>query len=129
MLNKIKYWLWYLFFSVYWTAHELGEKEKPHENAKYYLILTIALNIFGIFEILLFYGFYLNAYLVVFGAALVGIIITNRFFFRKNVFVSKLPEFSSLQEKSYKFKRYKLLIFVALWTICFVAFGGVIRMK
>lgn len=126
-LRRFKFFFTYLFFSVYWTAYELGEKDKPEENSKYFITLTIALNVVALFEILIFYGVKLNAYLVVFLSWAVAASTVHLLFFKKNIYRTKFEKFEYLKHAPYKKKRYAIMIVIALWSIAAVALGAIIR--
>ncbi len=127
MKSKINYYWWYLFFSSYWTAYELGEKNKPEENAKYFIGFIIGLNMFALFQILLLYGIQVNTYIFVPLCFLTGIIIVNRIYFHKNRYIKMKESFLFLQNSSNKSKRYKVLFLTAIWSIAFVAAIAVMR--
>jgi hypothetical protein len=47
-MNKIINFYWKLFFSAYWVAYYLVEKDDPQINATYFLILLSGLNFTGV---------------------------------------------------------------------------------
>lgn len=128
ILKRITYSWWYLFFSAYWTAYHLGETEEPEGNAYYLLNVLIGLNIFGVMQFLKFTGYNFSITALIIICVLPAIIIPYLSFKKGNRYKMRMSEFEFLKEGCNAKKRYILLILISLWSVLFVAIGGVIRM-
>lgn len=127
-LKVLKYYWWFLFYSAYWTAYNLGEKDEPEGNAIYYFNLLIGFHFFGIVQLILFWGYDFTAEIGVGVCVLAALIIPYLAFRKGNRYKTKSEEFKFLKDASTAKMRHILLITQALWSIIFVAFGGLIRM-
>jgi len=126
-MKRLNYFLWYFFFSAYWTAYELGEKRNPKSNASYLLSLNIGWNLFGLFQILLLFG-YQKPTLLLIGLCLIPAVFIPYFLTNnKKEYLKKNEEFAYLKNIENKRARYILLISITLWSIAFVAIVAVLR--
>jgi hypothetical protein len=128
-LKKVIYYWWYLFFSAYWTAFHLGERDEPESNAIYYFNLLIGFHLFGIMQLIKFLGYDFSISVLV-GICVFPAIAIPYFSFKKgNRYIKKIDDFKFLKDTSYAKKRHSLLIILSFWSIIFVAIGGIIRMN
>ncbi|HLN71819.1 MAG TPA: hypothetical protein VK205_00890 [Prolixibacteraceae bacterium] len=128
IFKKITYSWWYLFYSAYWTAYHLGEKENPESNAIYYYNLLIGFNLFGLAQLAKFKGYDLSITILVIMCVLPAILIPYFSFDRGNRYKQKMNEFKFVKNKTHARQRHILLLVLAIWSILFNAIGGIIRM-
>lgn len=126
-MGRINSFLWYFFFSAYWTAHELGEKRNPESNASYLLALNIGWNLFGMCQIGLYSGYKISNVLLIIFCLVPAIFIPYYMTKSKSRFQKKSAEFAYLRDQKLKRRRYILLIMLTLWSIGFVAGIAVLR--
>ena len=127
--KKLNFSWWYLFYSAYWTAFHLGEKEEPESNAIYYFNLLIGFHLFGIMQLIKFWGYNFSVAVLIIVCMLPAIIIPYLSFKKGERFKRKKEEFIFLKEASNAKKRHILLLVLSIWSILFVALGGIIRLK
>lgn len=127
--NKITYAWWYLFFSAYWTAFNLGEKKAPEDNAVYIFNYWLGLNLFGIMQLIKFLGYTFSVIVLISICVFPAIAIPYFSFKKENRYRKRIDEFNFLKDTCYAKKRYLLLIILSLWSVLFVAIGGIIRMN
>lgn len=128
IFKKITYSWWYLFYSAYWTAYHLGEKENPESNACYLLKILIGFNMFALFQFGLYFGYAFSTTLFFIVCILPAALIPYFSFERRSRYKLRMNEFKLLKNQSYARKRHILLIVLAIWSILFSAIGGIIRM-
>lgn len=128
-LRRISYSWWFLFYSAYWTAYHLGEKEEPESNAIYYFNLLIGFHLFGIMQLVKYWVYDFSIPVLVSVCVLPALIIPYLSFRKGKRYKTKIDEFKFLKGNSNARKRYILLIILSLWSVLFVAIGGIIRMQ
>ena len=115
-MRYIKYFLWYLFFSAYWTAYNLGEKIRPESNATNFIMFAIGLNLFALFEMALLFGYKFSGIILFLFCVLPAVLIPYLLFTQNKVFKSKIEQFRFLNTREYNRKRYILLISITVET-------------
>ena len=127
--RKIIYGWWYLFYSAYWTAFNLGEKEEPESNAIYYFNLLIGFHLFGIMQLAKFFGHNFSITVLISVCVLPALIIPYLSFKKGGRYKTQIEKFKFLKDANNAKMRHTLLIILSLWSVLFVAIGGIIRMK
>lgn len=125
----MNYYIWYLFYSAYWSAYELGEKDSPQGNANYLLTIILGVNLFTIFQLLSLFDIKLPIFYLVGICAGIPIFINRYYFLRKKRFNEKFNDFKFLRTPTYKKRRYLLLVFIALCSVLLLALAGILKMK
>jgi hypothetical protein len=128
ILKRINFYWCYLFFSAYWTAFSLGEKKEPESNANYLLSVIIGLNLFGIFEFIKYLGYNLPIIWLVIICVVPAITIPYYSFKMDSKYKKKLIDFDFLKTEENKKKRHTILLLISIWSVFFVALGGILRM-
>jgi len=128
-LKRMNYYIWYLFYSAYWSANELGEKDSPEENANYLLTIIFGINLFTIFQLLSLFDIKLPILFLVGICTGTPIFINRYFFLRENRFKEKFNEFKFLRTPAYKKLRYLLLVLIVLCSVLVLALVGILRMN
>jgi len=126
MLKRINYYLWYLYFSVYWSSSNLGAK-KPESNAVGLFNLFVLLNFAAIFQILEFFGHKFSGIIFMFFCGVPAFLIPYLLFQRKHLFHSRFKEFEFLRAKEYKRKRIIAVISAIVFSILFCDGMAVLR--
>jgi hypothetical protein len=120
------YLIRYLFTVSYWTAYELGERDKPEINAEYFVFIIAMINSFGIMEILMYLGFSIKTWMIcVFFFMLY--LAFHKLLMSKSRYKKIVKEFDYLKDRKYLVKRRLIMVVISLWSIAFFAFGGMIR--
>lgn len=123
MKNRISTFYWKLFFSGYWTAYDLGEKEDPQINAAWFIILNFELYSCSI---LLFISAFKNeklpfAKLLFFLAFIIPAIINLFLLFnKKSGYKKQLKNYHFLSAPENKKTRLKYMIFTILSSFLFM---------
>lgn len=128
-LKRMNYYIWYLFYSAYWSAYELGEKDSPQGNANYLLTIILGVNLFTIFQLLSLFDIKLPIFYLVGICAGIPIFINRYYFLRKKRFKEKFNDFKFLRTLAYKKRRYLLLVFIVLCSVLLLALAGILRMN
>ena len=128
-LKRMNYYIWYLFYSAYWSAYELGEKDSPQGNANYLLTIIFGVNLFTICQLLSLFDIKLHIFYLVGICAGIPIFINRYYFLRKNRFKEKFNDFKFLKTPAYKKRRYILLVFIVLCSVLLLALAGILRMN
>ncbi len=128
-LKRMNYYIWYLFFSAYWTAYELGEKDSPQENANYLLTLIFGVNLFTICQLFALFDIMLPIFYLISICAGIPIFANKYYFLRKRRFRTKIDDFKHLKSQEYKKQRYILLSSVFLSSVLMLVLTEVLRMN
>ena len=121
------YYLYYIFFSAYWTAFEFGEKEMPEDNAAYLLSFVIFLNFTGVFNIITYLGFkYSNSFIYILFFLFLSYLISYILFQKNKRFSMVKPKFEFLKFSKYRKKRYLTIVCIVVWCIIFNTIGVLI---
>ena len=115
----LRYCIWYLYFSAYWTVFNWGEKTKPRNNASNFMSLTILINLSAIYQILVYFGYPVSILFVIFFCALPAFIIPYLLFQSDKVFNLKFKEFEFLRGNECKQKRIIVIFSIASFSIIF----------
>jgi hypothetical protein len=129
IFRRITYSWWYLFYSAYWTAFNLGEKEVPESNAIYFFNLLIGFHIFGVMQLLKFFGYDFPIVVLISICVIPALTIPYFSFKRGYRYKARMDEFKFLKGNNKSKTRHILLIALSLWSILFVAIGGIIRLN
>jgi hypothetical protein len=122
-MNKIIEFYWKLYFSAYWVAYYLGEKDDPQINATYFLVLVSGLNFTGFVFIINFIneGLFPNPYLYFILAYLIPTILHLRIlFFYNGGYKRKMKKYEFLSNKENRISCYKYLILSAIFSTLFM---------
>jgi len=126
ILKKLNYYLWFLFFSIYWSSHNWGAS-RPENNATNLISLILLLNLSALLQVLLYFGYSLSSLLFVMFCGVPAFIIPYLLFQRKEVLNSKLKEFKFLEAKEYNRKRIICVGRILVFSIAFNAGIAMIR--
>jgi len=111
MLKVSRYYIWYFYFCVYWSAYNWGEKRNPQDNAtnsfRFIWILLFSI----VLQIGLCFGFKLSGLLFFFLCAVPAFIVPDIVFSKKKINFN-YKEFDFLRTDGYKRKRIIVVVLV-----------------
>jgi hypothetical protein len=130
-MNKIINFYWKLYFSAYWVAYYLGEKNDPQINATYFLVLVSGLNFTGVIFIINFIneGLFPYPHLYFILAYLTPTVFHLRvLFFHNGGYKKKMKKYEYLSNKENRVYCKKILIITSVISILFM-FSCVILLR
>jgi len=116
MLNRISFYLWYFFFSAYWSAHNWGAT-RPESNASGLFSIIVLLIFSTISQIFLYWGFEGSALFFIISVVLPALIIPYLLFRKNNKHFRKINQFEFLKGKSYNRKRVVIVALTFLFAL------------
>lgn len=128
--KKIASSYWKLFFTAYWTAYNLGEKDSPEINASWLIILIFGINGFSILFLIMFIngGTLPTPKISVSLVLIISIIINlNVLFSKKNGYKKKIEEYKFLGKTENKKSGNRLLIVLSLGSILIMAISALLN--
>jgi hypothetical protein len=127
-LKRMNYYIWYIFYSAYWSAYELGEKDSPQGNANYLLTIIFGVQLFTICQFLSLFDINFPIFFLVGICVGIPIFINRYYFLRKKRFKEKFNDFKFLRTPAFKKRRYLLLAFIVLCSVLLLTLSGILRM-
>lgn len=118
--------MWYLYFSIYWSASNWGEKTNPQSSASNLMSLIILINMSAILQILLYLGYSLSGLSFLFVCGVPALLIPY-LLFRNKTFNLRFKEFEFLKGTEYRIKRITLVIAVLSFSIILNAAVAIFR--
>jgi len=116
-MKSLKHFYFYLFFSGYWVAYNLGEKETPYINAEYLMNFILVMPIISV-RIIIYKTFNNNdtSHIITFICVLVPMIINYFVFRKKNRFKKEMINYSHLSRPENRSRRNSVVFLSFLLT-------------
>lgn len=128
MFKSIRYYIWYFYFCIYWSAYNWGEKQNPQSSASnlfsfiWVLFASIILQVVRCFEVQL-------SGLLFFCICGIPAFILPFFLFRNKEIKLKRNEFDFLKANNLSKKRIIVVVGVLLFLIGLNAGIAIVRNK
>lgn len=126
MSKSIRYYIWYFYFCIYWSAYNWGERQNPQSNASnlfsfiWVLFASIILQVIGCFGVQLS-GLYF------FCICGIPAFILPFILFKNKEIKSKRNEFDFLKANDLSRKRITVVVAVLLFLIALNAGIAIVR--
>ncbi len=120
--------VWYLYFSIYWSTYDWGEKKHPEDNAINLIRWILLINLSAIYQVFIYFGYPFSVISIICICGIPAFVIPYLLIQNnKKGFNLRFEKFEFLKEKEYNRKRLTIVIAVLSFSIVLNAAVAIFR--